>query len=261
MKTIEKLIELKEHTAIVTGSGSGIGRAIATRLHEAGANLVLVDIDNEAIRELEKEFCERRVDSAIAVEGDVSVAETVLSARDHALEKFGRIDILINNAGIFPNQPLSEMEEGDFDRVMAINLKSVFLSTKYISETMIKRGSGGRIINITSIDALHPSMVGLAHYDASKHGVWGFTKNVALELADHNIAVNAVAPGGVATPGVAALSAGNEAPDIEGFIQTIPMKRMGEPDDIAKTVLFLSSELSSYTTGSQIVVDGGKLLT
>jgi 2-dehydro-3-deoxy-D-gluconate 5-dehydrogenase len=109
---------------------------------------------------------------------------------------------------------------------------------------------------ITSIDALHPSMVGLAHYDASKHGAWGFTKNAALELAPHNISVNAIAPGGIRTPGVGDM---DEAA-LAGFQAMIPMRRMGDPDDIGRAALFLASELSSYMTGAQIVVDGGRLL-
>ena len=121
---------------------------------------------------------------------------------------------------------------------------------------MITQGRGGRIINITSIDALHPSMIGLAHYDASKHGAWGFTKNVALELARHGIWVNAIAPGGVKTPGV-----GNIDDDVmAGFERVIPMHRVGDPDEIGRVALFLASELSSYMTGTQVVVDGGRLL-
>ena len=133
---------------------------------------------------------------------------------------------------------------------------------------MIKQGKGGKIINITSIDAIHPSMVGLAHYDASKHGVWGFTKNVALELAPHGITVNAIAPGGVATPGVAKMQSGAAQPAdataakaaSDAFMATIPMHRMGEPDDIGKVALFLASDMSSYMTGSQVIVDGGALI-
>ncbi|PJC82759.1 SDR family oxidoreductase, partial [Candidatus Roizmanbacteria bacterium CG_4_8_14_3_um_filter_35_14] len=138
--------------------------------------------------------------------------------------------------------------------------------SKYTSEQMIKQGKGGKIINITSIDALHPSMIGLAHYDASKHGVWGFTKNLALELAPHKIWVNAVAPGGISTPGMQKMQ-GTLPPGIdmkkvlEVFLNKIPMHRMGEPDEIGKVVLFLASEMSSYMTGSQIVVDGGVLLS
>ena len=129
----------------------------------------------------------------------------------------------------------------------------------------MKQQDGGRIINITSIDALHPSMVGLAHYDASKHGEWGFTKNSALELAEHKIWVNAIAPGGIATPGVAAMSQGASAEQMkastEAFMAKIPMNRMGEPDEIGKVALFLASEMASYMTGEQIVVDGGALLS
>jgi 2-deoxy-D-gluconate 3-dehydrogenase len=129
----------------------------------------------------------------------------------------------------------------------------------------MKAQGGGKIINVTSIDALHPSMIGLAHYDASKHGVWGFTKNSALELAEHKIWVNAIAPGGIATPGT---GAGNGAPVSEAmasiiktFLAKIPMHRMGEPDDIGTVALFLASDMASYMTGSQIVVDGGVLLS
>ncbi|HEY4475512.1 MAG TPA: SDR family oxidoreductase, partial [Candidatus Paceibacterota bacterium] len=130
-------------------------------------------------------------------------------------------------------------------------------------EAMIKQGRGGKIINITSIDALHPSSVGLAVYDASKHGLWGFTKNTALELAPHNIQVNAIAPGGIATPGTGAGQPKTAVMDaiLKKFLEKIPMKRMGEPDDIGKVALFLASDLSSYMTGSQIVVDGGVLLS
>jgi Dehydrogenases with different specificities (related to short-chain alcohol dehydrogenases) len=132
---------------------------------------------------------------------------------------------------------------------------------------MIAAKKGGKIINITSIDALHPSSVGLAHYDASKHGLWGFTKNVALELAPYNIWVNAIAPGGILTPGVTKLQEtmpvqGNidMKKMLEGFLNKIPMKRLGDPDDIGKVALFLASDMSSYMTGSQIIVDGGALL-
>jgi 2-deoxy-D-gluconate 3-dehydrogenase len=131
----------------------------------------------------------------------------------------------------------------------------------------MKARAGGRIINITSIDALHPSMVGLAHYDASKHGLWGFTKNSALELAQHKIWVNAIAPGGIATPGVAAMQGGVDPNSQEqkartvAFMAKIPMHRMGEPDEIGTVALFLASDMSNYMTGSQIVVDGGALLS
>jgi 2-deoxy-D-gluconate 3-dehydrogenase len=139
---------------------------------------------------------------------------------------------------------------------MHTNLRIVFWTTKYSAEIM-KTQKSGKIINITSIDALHPSMIGLAHYDASKHGVWGFTQNSALELADYGITVNAVAPGGILTPGVADMSKGASA----AFTAKIPMHRMGQPDEIGTVVLFLASEMATYMTGSHIVVDGGALLS
>ena len=182
-----------------------------------------------------------------------------------AVDTFGSVDILVNNAGIFPSAPISAMSKADFEKVIMVNLEGVFLCTKYVSEQMKKQKKGGKIINVTSIDALHPSMVGLAHYDASKHGVWGFTKNVALELAPHKIWVNAIAPGGIATPGVAEMQKKTKIMDtvkmFNAFLARVPMHRVGEPDDIGKVALFLASDMSSYMTGSQIVVDGGALLS
>ena len=196
---------------------------------------------------------------AIAV--DVSNEDQVRAMVAVCRERFGSLDILVNNAGIFPAAPVAEMTPALFDKVIAVNLRGLFLCTKYAAEAMIEQGRGGRIVNITSIDALHPSMVGLAHYDASKHGAWGFTKASALEFAPHRIWVNAIAPGGVATPGVAAMQTGDAGPaDLEAFMARIPMRRMGDPDDIGKIALVLASDLASYMTGSQLVVDGGALL-
>ena len=181
-----------------------------------------------------------------------------------AKEKFGSLDILVNNAGIYPPVPVAQMTSEQFEKVMHVNLRSIFMTTKYAAEIMKPQG-GGKIINITSIDALHPSMVGLAHYDASKHGAWGFTKNSALELSAHNIQVNAIAPGGITIPGVAAMSQGASAEQMaastKAFMAKIPMHRMGEPDEIGMVTLFLASDMASYMTGSQIVVDGGALLS
>ena len=123
-------------------------------------------------------------------------------------ELYGDIDILVNNAGVYPNILVMNMEIDDFARVLNVNLLGVFLCTRFVAKHMIERNHGGRIINVTSIDAFHPSSAGLARYDASKHGVWGFTKNIALELAPHRIWVNAIAPGGIATPGVQHAQAG-----------------------------------------------------
>lgn len=266
MMEVNKLLDLSGKTAIVTGA-VGIGFGIAQRLSQAGANIVVASL-NESEAENTSQKLIAGGGKAKAVRVDVSVEEDVRHMVEEAVKTFGSIDILVNNAGIYPSIPVMEMSLEDFDRVLSINLKGVFLCTKYVSQQMIKQGHGGKIINITSIDALHPSSVGLAHYDASKHGVWGFTKNVALELAPHKIWVNAIAPGGIITPGVQKLQQALPTPQggdmnklMETFLAKIPMRKMGEPDDIGKVALFLASEMSSYMTGSQIVVDGGALLS
>lgn len=259
---LKNLIDLKKKTAIVTGGAMGIGFGVAYRLAEAGANVVIADIDEKvgtaAAKELKGEGWE-----AVYKKTNASLEKDVQAALNFAVQTYGGIDVLVNNAGIYPTIPVRQMKPADFEKVLAVNLKSVFLFTKAVTEVMIKQNRGGKIINITSIDALHPSSIGLAVYDASKHGVWGFTKNSALEFAPYNIQINAIAPGGIATPGT---GVGKPVPPdmaavIKKFIEKIPMKRMGDPDDIGKAALFLASDLSSYMTGSQMVVDGGVLLS
>ncbi len=263
MEQLSNLLNLNGNTAIVTGGAMGIGKGIAYRLAEAGAKVMVADLDREAAYKTAEELIGEGW-TALAYSVDVANEEDIKNMIAECKEKFGAVDILVNNAGIYPPAPVSVMTEAQFERVMHVNLRSVFLTTKYAAEVMKAEG-GGKIINITSIDALHPSMIGLAHYDASKHGAWGFTKNSALELAQYNIQVNAIAPGGVATPGVAAMSKGASAEQMAEstkiFMASIPMHRMGEPDEIAKVALFLASDMSSYMTGSQIVVDGGALLS
>jgi len=251
-----ELLNLSDKVAIVTGGAMGIGQGIALRLHQAGAKLVIADFNQEAGEATVAQLNTARSDSAIFVKTDISQNSDITALVAKTTESFGKIDILVNNAGIYPFQPLAVMTEEDFMKVINVNLKGTFLCTKYVSEQMIKQGQGGKIINITSIDALHPSMIGLAHYDASKHGMWGFTKNVAIELAPHKIYVNAIAPGGIATPGATP----TDKSLISTFTAKIPMKRLGDPDEIAKVALFLASDMSSYMTGEQIVVDGGALL-
>jgi 2-deoxy-D-gluconate 3-dehydrogenase len=267
VKPIAELMRLDGKAAIVTGGAKGIGYGISYRLAEAGASVLVADIDTAAAEKAAAELTAKGW-SSTAVAADVSSEADVKAMIDKCQELFDSVDILVNNAGIYPSRPIAQMDEADFEKVMHVNLRSVFLTTRHVSEAMKAAGNGGKIINITSIDALHPSMIGLAHYDASKHGVWGFTKNSALELAPHNIWVNAIAPGGVNTPGVEAMQKGQRLPAgtdpkqiIEAFLAQIPMRRMGEPDDIGKVALFLASDMASYMTGSQIVVDGGVLLT
>lgn len=263
-KAITDLLDLKGKTAIVTGGALGIGFGIASRLAEAGVSVVIADLEGTKATESSSLLSSKNY-KTIGIQCDVSNEEDVKNLITQTVSKFGSLDILVNNAGIYPAIPLSTMTSSDFEKVISVNLKGAFLCMKYSSEQMIKQGNGGKIINITSIDALHPSMIGLAHYDASKHGLWGLTKNAALEYAGHKIWVNAIAPGGIATPGVAKMQQGSQGPKqekiIEAFLNKIPMHRMGEPDDIGKVALFLASDMSSYITGTQIVVDGGVLLS
>ncbi len=262
MTNLSNLLNLKSKTAIVTGGAMGIGFGIAYRLAEAGANVVIADMNEEhgqaAAKKLtDQGFISTFVTTNVAHEADVQ------KACETAVATYGSLDILVNNAGIYPIAPALQMPLADFEKILAVNLKSVFLFTQIGAKIMISQGRGGKIINITSIDAVHPSSVGLAAYDASKHGLWGFTKNTALELAPHNIQVNAIAPGGIATPGTGA--GVQKTPAMEAitkkFLEKIPMKRMGDPDEIGKVALFLASDLASYMTGSQVVVDGGVLLS
>jgi 2-deoxy-D-gluconate 3-dehydrogenase len=262
-----KLLDLSGKRAIVTGGAVGIGYGVSYRLAEAGAQVIIADINQNNLDEAKSKLTEKDWDVEYLL-ADVSKEEDVQHIVKVATETFGGIDILVNNAGIYPSKLVMNMSLEDFERVLAVNLKSVFMSTQAVANKMIDQGKGGKIINITSIDALHPSSPGLAHYDASKHGVWGFTKNVALELAPHNISVNAVAPGGITTPGTQSAQSDVKIPEgvdmqkmMEGFLNKIPLHRMGEPDDIGKVVLFVASDMSSYMTGSQIVVDGGVLLS
>ncbi len=263
MKKLGELVNLSGKTAIVTGGAKGIGYGISYRLAEAGSSVIVADIDEDAGMKATEELNNSGWKASF-VRVDISNENDVKTMVNTCKEKFGSVDILVNNAGIYPPVQLAQMTEEQFEKVIHVNLRSVFLTTKYAAEVMKQQG-GGKIINITSIDALHPSMVGLAHYDASKHGVWGFTKNSALELSEHKIWVNAIAPGGIATPGVESMSEGASAEQMKAqtaaFMSKIPMHRMGEPDEVGTAALFLASEMSSYMTGSQIVVDGGALLS
>ncbi|MDO7867122.1 SDR family NAD(P)-dependent oxidoreductase [Nocardioides jiangxiensis] len=263
LPSLTDLVSLAGRTAIVTGGAMGIGRGIVERLSEAGASVVIADADLAAAEATAEELTARGR-SAFAMFADVGEPDDVRRLVADTIGWRGQVDVLVNNAGIFPSVPVLDMAPEDFDRVIRTNLRGTYLCSREVALRMRSRGTG-RIINVTSIDALHPSAVGLAHYDASKHGVWGFTKNLALELAPHGIQVNAVAPGAVATPGAAAMQAaagagGDQEAVLAAFLERVPMQRIGAPDDIARAVLFLASDLASYVTGVQLVVDGGRLL-
>lgn len=259
--------DLTGKSAVVTGGAMGIGFGIARRLAEAGANVLIADLDAGAASQAAAKLTDLpgRVES---VPADVSQEGAGAAIVARCVESFGGLDIFVNNAGIYPQVPMLETSPELFDKVYRINLRGTALCAKAAGQQMVQQGRGGKIINIASIDAIHPSMVGLAAYDSSKGGVLMFTKNFALEMASHGVNVNAIAPGGIATEGTSRPLAGSGMTEeqsrqwMESFIKTkVPLGRMGAPDDIAKVAVFLASAAADYMTGEIVVVDGGTLLT
>lgn len=236
-----------EKTAVVTGAGVGIGRGIALEMAKTGYNVVVADLNGENAKQVTEEIVQLGAKS-IAIKCDISKSEEVANLFAQTTKEFGRVDVLVNNAGIYPFTPFEQMQESDWDKVMDVNMKGVFFCTKEAIKTMPE---GGRIINISSIASIQ-GFSGLVHYCASKGGVNGMIRALALELAPKKITVNVVAPGAIRTPG-AQSSEEAEKQTVAG----VPLKRMGEPEDIANAVVFLASEKSSYITGQVIVVDGG----
>lgn len=251
---------LKGRNALITGAAMGIGYGIAERFVEAGANVMIADVSPTV------EAAAARLNGGMAksVVLDVSDDEAAAAAVQKFVDEFGTIDILVNNAGIYPTSPVLEMTPEFFDRVIDVNLRGLVFMSKAAAMQMVKQGKGGKIVNVASIDSVHPSMPGLAAYDASKGGVLMFTKNFALEVAPHNITVNAIAPGGITTEGASRPMQGLTAEQMEmmtkEFVRQVPLGRFGAPDDIAKVAVFLASPAADYMTGALVVVDGGRLL-
>lgn len=266
MQIIKDLFDLSGKGAIVTGGAMGIGQAIAFRFSEAGAKVLIADIDFEgASRTVEK--INTMGGSAQAIQADARSITDAAKVAKVAVDSFGSLDILVNNAGIYPLMPFMKIGEEMLQNVFDVNLKGPFLFSQAAADEMIKAGIGGKIINIASVDAFHPTG-NTSHYNASKGGVVMLTKALALELAPHRILVNAVAPGSITTPGTDAIRnrtgryADSERPQRgTDFAQRVPLGRMGEPDDIAKVVLFLASMAADYMTGTVLLVDGGFLLS
>lgn len=263
---IAQLFDLKGKSAIVTGGAQGIGQAIALRLAEAGAAITIADVNLNAANATVEQI-KAQGGKVQAVQADTASVADAKRVVDLTLTAFGSIDILVNNAGIFPFSPATQTTEELWDKVLDVNLKGAFFYSQAAAQKMIDAGRGGKIIMIASIDSLHPTG-NLAHYDASKGGMLMLTKALAVEFGRHKINVNAIAPGGIQTPGgesqaATIIKATGMTPEqmSKGFMSRIPLGHMGAPDDIAKVVLFLASAAADYMTGSLMVVDGGYLLS
>lgn len=257
-----ELLNLQGKVAIVTGGAQGIGRGIVKTLSAAGAHVVIADRDRAEAETLAATL-RQQGRTILASETDVADEASVRELIRRVAEQDKRIDILVNNAGIFPMRTLRELDAATWDRTLGVNLRGAYLCTRFAAEQMISGGAGGRIINISTINTAR-TYVGMAHYDASKGGLNAFTKAAALEYAPFGITVNAVAPGGVKTPGSLAvrtqLGQGSTAAADAAFAQRIPLGRWAEPEDIGRTVWFLASRAADYVTGQVIYVDGGLML-
>jgi 3-oxoacyl-[acyl-carrier protein] reductase len=242
---------LSNKVALVTGSGRGIGRAIALRLAEAGANIVVNDIGDAGPVEAVVREIKAMGRQALPVLADVSSASDVERLVAEAISAYGRIDILVNNAGITRDQLLLRMSEEDWDRVLAVDLKSVFLCTKAVLKHMVKQ-RWGRIISLASISGIVGNP-GQANYAAAKAGIIGFTRSIAKEVASRGITVNAVAPGFIDTEMTQRLKEEWK----EALKKQIPVGYLGSPRDVAEAVAFLASEEARYITGQVLGVDGG----
>jgi 3-oxoacyl-[acyl-carrier protein] reductase len=240
----------KDKVAVVTGASRGIGRSIALALAAEGARIVAVDLGLDETEKVAEEIRSLGVE-ALAVQGNVTVAADADRMIEAAVEKFGRVDILINNAGITRDGLLLRMKDEDWDAVLSVNLKGAFLCSRAAAKVMAKQRYG-RIVNIASIVG-QMGNAGQANYCASKAGLIGLTKSNARELAKRNVTVNAVAPGFIATAMTDALPEKVK----EELLAQIPMERLGSADDIANAVVFLTAERSAYITGQVIGVNGG----
>jgi NAD(P)-dependent dehydrogenase (short-subunit alcohol dehydrogenase family) len=250
------LLSLRGRTAVVTGASRGIGAAVAARLGEAGATVVAADLDGDAAVRAEG------VAHALTVDlRDVGATDTVVA---HAIEATGSLDIWVNNAGIYPSAAVIELDDDQWDDVIGLNLTAAFRGARAAARAMVDHGTAGVIVNIASNAgmAAGPSS---AHYVASKHGIVGLTKSLAVDLAQYGIRAVGIAPGVTNTEGLDIAKAELRRfgwGDLDAYAaRTTPLGRMADPDEIARVVLFAASDLASYVTGTTILVDGGQVVS
>jgi len=248
------LFDLTDKIAIITGGGSGIGRRVALAFAEYGAKSILADIDQKAADLVASEI-NAKGGRAIALRVDVTQPGEVQDMVDSALNSFGRIDILFNNAGISIRGPAESFSLEDWNKVIAVNLTGMFISAQTVGKVMIKQGRG-KIINTASVSAKlgHPGNIA---YAAAKHGVAGMTKVMAVEWAKHGVTVNCIGPGVIKTP--LTMKALEDPNKFQDLVSKIPMGRLGAPEDIIGAVIFLASPASNYMTGQTIYIEGGRM--
>ena len=245
---------LKGKVAIVTGAAAGIGAGVAKLFTERGAHVFLADLDGEGVKKTAATL-RAASGSAFAFEANAGSRDAMAIVVDDAFKRFGRIDVLINNAGIYPRHPFLEMTEEQWDNMQNINMKSVFHCTKLVMPHMVRQRSGA-VVNIASV-TFFTGLRNLTHYIASKGAIIGFTRGLAREMGEHNVRVNCVTPGAIETEGERKLLTSQ---DTDLFMAQQSLKRRITPLDVARVCLFLSSELSDAMTGQTLNVDGGWIM-
>lgn len=261
-KSIAELTSLKGRVAVVTGGAQGLGRAMVNRLAEAGASVLILDLRAEQAEAAARAVSEATGSRVIAQAVDVSDEASVAAAADRAVTELGGLDVWVNNAGLYPNVPLLDVTIEDWDQVMAVNLRGVFIGARQAAKRMIEAKSGGVIVNVVSTAGFKGVAPGVTSYVTSKHGVRGMVKQMALELAPHDIRVLGVAPTFCTTEGnMAALEQLPERvrQEISATLTSL-LGRVGVPDDIARAVLFAASDMSMFMTGSTLLVDAGETI-
>jgi NAD(P)-dependent dehydrogenase (short-subunit alcohol dehydrogenase family) len=257
---LSDLVSLQGRVAVITGAAQGLGFAIANRFAEAGAGLVLADLDAAAADAAAGRIADRHGVRVLSAGVDVRDAERVEALADVALAELGALDVWVNNAGLFPRAPALEMTDEDWDLVVDVNLRGTFLGCRAAGRRMVRQGRGGVIINVASTAGHRGYGPGLAHYVSSKHGVRGLTKSFAVELGAHGVRVLALSPTSFPTEGVAAARAAvGASSDAQEAGDAHPLTTPRHPDHVARVALFCASDLAALCTGATIAVDAGTL--